>query len=286
MILFVRIVLFFLSPFQGVLKWALTFIFTYVFAYRKKIIQTNLINSFPHKTQTEINAITKKYYAFLARLFIETLFNLHYSSFEILKRCQISKQAEELFNNYYQNNQSVIIVMGHFGNWELGGQAFTLALKHQLNVIYHPIKNKLFNDFMVYTREKFGTKVIAMNVVFKEMLRRKNKINATAFIADQSPPPEGAVWCNFLNQDTPFFRGVGVLAKKLNLPVIYVSIETTGVKTYNLNAELLTPKNTTYTADEMVVLFANRLEQDIKKSPEHWIWSHNRWKHKKLKSEQ
>ena len=49
-----------------------------------------------------------------------------------------------IFKNYYEKGQSVIVVMGHFGNWELAGARFALEDIHQLFVIYHPLKNPYF----------------------------------------------------------------------------------------------------------------------------------------------
>ena len=47
------------------------------------------------------------------------------------------------------------------------------------------------------------------------MIKNRNEVNATAFIADQTPAPEGAYWTTFLNQDTPIFWGTEKIAIKL-----------------------------------------------------------------------
>lgn len=46
-----------------------------------------------------------------------------------------------------------------------------------------------------------------MKDTFRDMIKNKKELNATAFIADQSPSPYKAHWMNFLNQYTPVFMG-------------------------------------------------------------------------------
>ena len=122
-----------------------------------------------------------------------------------------------------------------------------------------------------------------MSATFKTMLslRNSDELSATTFIADQTPPPENAYWTTFLNQETPIFSGTEVIATKLNYPVIYVSLNRFKRGHYKMTLNLLceNPKDTQ--KGEISELHTKRLEQDIKRQPEIWLWSHKRWKHKR-----
>ena len=128
----------------------------------------------------------------------------------------------------------------------------------------------------------FGTKLIAMRDTYKDMLQTKDELNATAFIADQTPSNlAGAYWTNFLNQDTPVFKGTEVIAKKIGYPVVYSNVKRVRRGYYEMTVEMLVedPKKT---ADgEISDLHTRKLEQDIREQPETWLWSHRRWKHKR-----
>ena len=130
-------------------------------------------------------------------------------------------------------------------------------------------------------RSRFGAGLIPMKETFRQMLANKSELTATAFIADQTPPPEGAYWMNFLNQDTPVFKGTEIIARKINYPVVYGYIRKVKRGYYEIFAEVLVnnPKNTT--DGYITEIHTKRLEQDILLQPELWIWSHKRWKHKK-----
>ena len=259
------------------------FLIYQVLGYRKDVVLDNLRKSFPQKTDEEIVEISKKYYRHLCDLFLETFKTLTITNRKMLKHCRVSKDAKDLFDNVAAENRNVILVMGHNGNWEWGGNSFSIECQQQLFVIYHPLSNKYFDGLMYKMRSRFGTKLIPMKDTFKAMVSNKSGLNATAFIADQTPAPDNAYWTNFLNQDTPVFWGTEKISKKMNYPVIYVNIEKYKRGHYELLAEMLceNPKETG--EGEITELFTRRLEQDIIAQPETWLWSHRRWKHKRAK---
>jgi len=258
------------------------FLLYHVMGYRKKVVWENMKNAFPEKSDEEIHKLRKKYYRYLCDLFIESFKTLSIRRKVMLKHCSIKKSAGEMLDQLYAENRNVILVMGHFGNWEWAGNAFSLTRKHQLYVIYHPMKNKYFDKFFMNMRMRFGTKLIAMNNTMRDMLAlRDGPPSATAFITDQSPQPDRAYWTSFMNQDTPVFLGTEKFAKKLNYPVVYVSVQRKKRGYYEIDCELLfkEPKNTS--EFEITERHTRRLEEDIHKIEFTWLWSHRRWKHKK-----
>lgn len=251
----------------------------YLTGYRRKVVSENLRKSFPQKSESEIQQIEKKFYHYFCDLLLETFRTLTMSKRFSLAHCTFSEQSAKLFDEYAHKKKSIIIVMGHFGNWEWAGNSFTLGRKQQLYVIYHPLANKHFNQLIVNMRTRFGTKLIDMKETFREMLRNRNEINATSFIADQTPSPENAYWTTFLNQDTPIFRGTEIIAKKLNFPVVYAGVHRIKRGYYEIIAQTLF-ENPASTADgEISESHTRMLEKEIMKQPEIWLWSHRRWKH-------
>lgn len=257
------------------------FILYRVIGYRKKVVYENLKNSFPNKTHQELKFIEKKFYHYLCDLFLETLKTLTISKEDAIKRCNLTDNAIQLLNELYHQKKSCILVLGHYGNWEWAGNTFSLLNKQQLYVIYHPLTNKYFDNLMYQLRTRFGTKLYAMKETMREMIKNRNEVNATAFIADQTPSPEGAYWTTFLNQDTPVFWGTEKIAQKLNFPVIYVSVKRVKRGFYEIECEYLVKEPKLTKEGEISELHTKRLEKDIIEQPEIWLWSHRRWKHKR-----
>ncbi len=241
----------------------------------------NLRKSFPEKKEKELKRICKDFYHYLCDLFLETFKTLTISKKAMLKRFSFAPGAQEVFDKLASEKKSVVLVMGHLGNWEWAGNSFSLLCKHQLYVIYHPLSNKHFNKLIYDMRTRFGTKLIAMRETFRDMVANRNIVSATAFIADQTPSPEGAYWTTFLNQDTPVFTGTEKIARKLNYPIVYACIKRVKRGYYEIHAEVLCndPKSTR--DGEISEMHTRRLEKDIIAQPEVWLWSHRRWKHKR-----
>ncbi len=254
----------------------------YVFRYRKTVVHTNLVKSFPEKSAAEILVLEKSFYKYYCDLLLETFKTLTISPVTMLKHCSMDPDADKLFKQLAAENKSVIIVMGHKGNWEWAGNTFSLSCRHQLYVIYHPLTNKYFNALICKMRERFGTRLIPMKETFREILRNSNELNATAFIADQSPNPASAHWMNFLNQDTAVFMGTEKIAQKIKYPIVFVSVKKLTRGYYTLMAEVL--QTSPYTGNEgnITETHTRKLEADIIAQPETWLWAHKRWKHKRV----
>lgn len=258
----------------------LYFIIYIILGYRKKVVLQNLRNSFPEKSEEEITQIAKKFYTFFCDWSVETIKSITISKEESIKRCHFTNT--DILDKYYKENKKLIFVMGHMGSFELAGAEMAFNTKYNLHVIFKPLSNKYFNDLITKKRIRFGSNVIAMNDTFRTMLSLNDskELTATLFIADQTPQKSNAYWTTFLNQETPIFWGTEVIAKKLNYPVIYISMKQPKRGYYEITPELLCDNPATTKKGEISEMHTKRLEHDIKDQPEIWLWSHRRWKHK------
>ena len=251
-----------------------------VFGYRKEVVLTNLRNSFPEKSEAEIRAIASKFYAWFCDLTLETLKTLTISPEAARKRVEFA--GIDVLRTYAKQKRSVILVLGHYGNWELAGARYSQEKDiPQLYVIYHPLANAHFDKLMYHMRVRHGTKLYAMREASKDMLRDKDLLTATAFIADQTPSPERAYWMSFLGQETPVFLGTEALARKLDKPVVYICITRPKRGYYRMEMETLVAEPKATREGEITEIHTRRLEADIRKYPELWLWTHRRWKHRR-----
>ncbi len=247
--------------------------------YRQSVVLENLRNSFPDKNPDEIDAMSKAYYRYLCDLILETVKTLTMSAKEAKEHC-VFHHAEWL-DQYSNEKRSIILVMGHYGNWEWAGPSFTLNTKFQLVVIYQPLSNPYFEKMMVRARTRFGTKIAPVNQTLRDMVARRGTISATALIADQTAPGDKALWTTFLHQDTAVFTGPEKLSNKFDYPVVYIHMKRVKRGYYELYPELLfaNPKETV--ENEISEGFMKRLEREILIDPTFWLWSHRRWKHRR-----
>lgn len=258
----------------------LYFFIACVIRYRRNIIDNNLRNSFPDKTDKERTKIRRDFYHHLCDLFLETYKLLHISEKEIKRRCKFNNP--NFADDFFDEGKSVVAIMGHYGNWEWISALPLWNDKFTFLPIYKPLHNKIMDKMYLDIRSKLGCRPLAKNDVLRAMMKHKVDKNATltGFIGDQTPKSKNIhYWTNFLNQDTPIFIGVEKIARKFNQPVYYTRITKIKRGYYEVDVELITenPKDT----DEFQIteIHTRMLEKDIKANPAYWLWSHKRWKH-------
>jgi KDO2-lipid IV(A) lauroyltransferase len=247
--------------------------------YRKKVVLENLRNSFPEKNEKEIKTLSKAYFSYLCDLTLETLKTMRMTEQEARERCAYQKAG--WIDQMYAEKKSLVIVLGHYGNWEWAGPSFSLGTKYSLNVIYRPLSNPYFENMLTKARTKFGTRITPVNQTLREMVASRNKVTATGFIADQAATTSNSYWTTFLHQDTVVFNGPEKIAVKFNYPVVYMHIKRIKRGYYELTPELLFENPAATSEGEILEGFTKRLEKDIIDDPVVWLWSHKRWKHKR-----
>jgi KDO2-lipid IV(A) lauroyltransferase len=251
----------------------------HIIGYRKKLVSENLIKSFPQKSEKELKQIEIAFYHHLCDLILESLKAYTISEKELRKRCSIKNP--EIMEQFAAKGQSICIAMGHYGNWEWAGQRVSMDTKFKLLVLYRKIKNNYFDRFMQRLRSRFGAVPVEMRETVRVLLdyQKKAQATATVFIADQTPPPENAFWLNFLNQNTPVFKGTEKIATKYNMPVLFGQVHKVKRGFYEIELSVLCENPSELSEKELTQLHTRKLEEYIHQKPEYWLWSHRRWKH-------
>ncbi|WP_159467119.1 lysophospholipid acyltransferase family protein [Dyadobacter sp. 3J3] len=258
----------------------LRFIIFDIFHYRQKVILTNLKNSFPSLPKATIRKIARKYYQNFTDIIFETIKLRSISKSDLLKRFEAESDILDL---YYAQKKNLVVVAGHLGNWEMLNLFASVRFRYQMVVVYHQLANQTFDNWFKDVRTQFGTEMVPMQKAFQSAVSPRDKPFLFILINDQSPSPERAYWTTFLNQDTGVFRGVELIARKLNAPVLYMGVLRNNFKRgfYKFYFKLITetPKQepTNYILQKQISF----LEEDIIRQPDNWLWSHKRWKHKR-----
>ncbi|MDB9990080.1 lysophospholipid acyltransferase family protein [Flavobacteriales bacterium] len=248
--------------------------------YRKPLITKNLKNSFPEKNENEIKNIQRYFYKHFLDLIVESLKGFTISKKEINRKIKLKNP--DLVNEMAQKSQNIILIGGHYNNWEMSAQKMPLECEHELFAIYKPLSNKFFDKKMKDSREKFGLRMISMKETKNYFQKNNEKPRAIIFGSDQSPSStKNAHWLNFLNQESGFLFGAEKYAKEFNWPVVYVSIQKIQRGTYEVSFQLITDKPKEEPNGKIIQDFANLLEIDINRNPPYWLWTHNRWKKSK-----
>ncbi len=257
----------------------------YIIRYRKKVTYRNLTSSFPDKDEKEIKEIAKKFYRHLCDFGIETLKTIHLSQKQIDKRYKF--ENIEIFDDLFYQNKDVTLVSGHYGNWEWMVN-FPEKIRYKFLVIYRPLKVKSVDKIIRNIRGKYGAIMIPAKETYKEVLKYKQNSQHVILwsLVDQRPPRRNKYWTKFLNQDTSFYTGYEKIAQKLNMAVVFMTVKKLKRGYYNVRFKQLYENTSGLPDYEITNKVIKTLEDSIAERPEYWLWSHNRWKHKREKTEQ
>lgn len=258
----------------------ISFLFRSVLKYRVPVVQQNLLNSFPDKSKEERKNILKDFYRNLADITTESfkLISISAPSF----RRHLNPKDVSVVQDYLDKDQSIILATGHFGNWEMAS-GLSLHVEMPCIALYKPLHNKFIDRFIRKNRSRMGFELVSIANTGKCFEKKKGSPHLFAMIADQNPgSAEKAHWNDFLNQDTAFLYGVGKYAKQYNYPVVFGYLIRTKRSHYDAVVETLVEDPSKFTAEEITAAYVQRLEKLIHEDPAQWLWSHRRWKHKRV----
>ena len=254
----------------------------HVVRYRRKVVRSNLINSFPDKSKREIISIERKFYHYFCDVFIEAMYRINMSPQEVSRR--ITFENVELIEKIYAENKSAMLMMAHYGNWEwVSALSLHLPKESPLYGVYKRLTNADFDAMTYRLRLKYNMGNIEMRDLFKTMLQKgkAGEKGVFAMVSDQSPRKDSIRFSMmFMNQPTPVIVGTEVLARKFDYPVLILSITRPKRGYYHCKVEMLSASPKDEPEFSISEKYMRRLETDINQNPELWLWTHKRWKYK------
>jgi len=258
----------------------LAYLFFYLIPIRKDVVIDNLTKAFPEKSETEIKKIAfGTYHSFLITL-VEILY-LPWTTEEQLN--DIVKFFNlDIFEKRYLENNGLIVLSAHFGNWEYCAIAGGLKTQRKFSVIVKPQRNQLVNDWLNKVRTKWNNEVVTLGVSIRNVFAVLIKKEIVAMVADQRGPEE-SIKLDFFGRKTSVYTGPAVLSLKMNTPLIIgIAVRQPDFR-YKIVLEEISRDNLPENYEEKIIELSKRmieyLESYIRKYPEQWFWMHRRWKH-------
>lgn len=244
--------------------------------YRRKVVYTNLRNSFPEKSEREISRIAKGFYRQFADTLVESFKLAAFPKRLLPSRVHFTNP--ELLEKYYREGRKVVAVSGHYCNWEWLGISLPLHTSYPVLAVYKPLSNRVFDSLVQKTRSIHGTRLVPMKQAMRTILSWEGPV-LSYLIADQAPNPDNAHWTTFLNQDTPVFTGPEKIAKASNAVVVFLNMQQSRRGFYEVTVQELCTNPEIEVPGAITEKHVRALENQIKANPAPWLWSHKRWKH-------
>lgn len=252
------------------------FFFTFI-PIRKKVVLKNLSAAFPEKSSKEIEQIARLNYIHFLKTFFDTFLIPKLSREEIMKYVEVN--GLEKLKEAYSQGKGVVLLTGHFGNWELGAVTVGLGIGEPINVLTKQQRNPYVTEWMDNVRQHFGNKVSNLGTGVRKLYKTLKDGGIIGIVGDQRGPKE-SMRVKIFDRQTAFYTGFASIIAKSKAPVIIVLMPRHNDDTYRL--EIL---NMDYMPEDPNAVFnitqeyASILESYIRKYPEQWFWMHNIWKY-------
>lgn len=247
--------------------------------YRVRIVRKNLGLAFPEKSEEERHAIERKFYRHLCDVIVETIKVMHFSDRQVAQRIRF--RHVEIMNEWLRQGHPVMVFLGHYGNWEWVQQIGNLLDDDfTAGVLFRPQKSAVFNRLMMDIRNRWRLLKIAQKDAVRKIFqfKQEGKPFTIGFISDQRPnSPVLDNWTTFLGQETAYVAGAETMGAKVNAKYVFFDISKPRRGHYEVDIIPVTPSPIPGEHNPHTIHFLQLLEASIRKQPELWLWSHNRW---------
>ncbi len=265
----------FIMQFFARLVHAIAFLFL---GYRQEVVERNLARSLPELPPNRREQVKDQFYRHLSELFFEMVL------FTRLKpgTKRIVMTNPGLLSGACSRKENIIVMAGHYGNWEWNLLPM-LEAGFRVLAVYKPQSSEYADRLMAMIRSKPGIQLVTMKETFRKIsdeMESGESPFALLLVADQIPPRvDIRFWTPFLNQDTAFYTGGEKLSGRFGLPVYYMDQSKKRYCRYQVSCQLLHDGKTRLPDGELTRRFALSLEKSVRNDPRLWLWSHRRWKY-------
>jgi len=268
-----------------------------VLGYRRDTIMTNISRSFPDKKYDDLVQIRKGFYSSLGNIIGEAIWFGAGSYERVRKQGIVRILNPEVLQVMLAASPSVIVLNGHFGNWELSGGITAydyvsderdVIPENAYCVIHKALSSRFWEEIFhanrisaVRDKEHFEGYIESMQIV-RYIFTHKSEKKVYNFINDQSPYSSSTanVDLEFMHQKTRTMTAAASIAHKLGFAVIYSGMKRVAPGKYTLEYVPVCEDASKVEVSEITRKYYALLQKDIEDQPDNYLWSHKRWKHK------
>ena len=191
-------------------------------------------------------------------------------------------KGTDIVNQVVEEGQSCAVYLGHYCNWEwVTSLPLWVTPKAQCGQIYHVLENKEFDRLFLKLRQRMGAVCIPMAETLRRLIqyRQEGRPVIIGYIGDQVPFWNNIHhWCDFLNHDTPVLTGTERLARQTGHAAFYLDMHRVRRGYYEAEFKLISRNPKQLEEYALTDRYFLLLEESIRRAPECYLWSHNRWK--------
>lgn len=258
----------------------LAWLFCDVLHLRDKVVDENLRFAFPELSTEERKNIARRMWEHLFVLVLEVAHvprKIHETNWrQFIRNRNVAPLVRQLMSD-----RPVIIVTGHFGNFEVGGYALGI-LGFPTYSVARNLDNPFIDRYLARFRGATGQHLIPKNGGYDQILHVMTGGGTMAFVADQYAGEKGC-WVNFFGRPASAHKAIALLALEHDAPVAvcYARRLDRPMRFEMVTHAMADPRDAADdvgTVRDMTQWYSSQLEEAIRCQPDQYWWLHRRWK--------
>ena len=228
----------------------------------------------------DIYEIARLNFRHIARVFLEIPRFRHINA-ENVNHFVTCSGAEEV-KKALDEGRGVILLTGHFGNWEITAHVAPFFLGTPINILARPLDFPPLEKLITEVRCSTGNRVFARKSSARKVLRSLKNNEIIGILQDQRSSKHDGVTVPFLGRPAITHKGMAILAARTGAAVIPVFSHRKKDGRYHIEIHPRLYLIDTGDVKKDIILnsalFNRVLEKQVKKHPEQWFWVHRRWR--------
>jgi KDO2-lipid IV(A) lauroyltransferase len=259
----------------GILGWMAAVIFR----IRWRTVMGHLRQAFPEKDEGWRRRVARASFRHVGRESVATFRLGRMGPPEVRERTEVI--GYEAMREVWAQGNGLIILTGHFGNWEMGG-ASVAAHGIPCDAVAQRQRNPLFDADLVANRNRLDLRIIERKRAPKEVLRALRAGRAVGIVGDQNVR-RGGVFVEFFGKAASTARGTALFSLRTGSPIFLGMARSLpgSPHRYRVTFEPVEFSPTGEMEEDVLRLteaHTRLLEERIREAPEQYFWQHRRWK--------
>jgi KDO2-lipid IV(A) lauroyltransferase len=241
----------------------------------------NLRRSFPDMPQRRIAQLAEQSMQHMCRLAVETVSTTRLIHIDTFAEYITFVNFTETLELMLRRNQGLIMLTGHYGNWEILGYVLA-TLGFPTTSIARPLDNQHLSHWLFDVRERTGQRIIAKKGAVEEVTSVLDKKGVVGFIADQNAGSKG-MFVDFFGRRASTYKSIGLLAMQYEVPVV-IGFARRTARPFHFEVgvqEVIHPKDWKDQDEPLRYItqrYTKAIEDTVRKDPAQYLWVHRRWK--------